>query len=118
MNDLINSDMWDLLVEAVKCYDPAEYKIDFLDDLDGQCVVNVIVDNKTIDLEDAIDKGYKLGKIVETILNQYDTSDKTKKWFLYDEENFFKHNGEECYEEWIEEHGGIVQHIIIKEGRK
>lgn len=115
MNDLINSDMWDRLVEAVKCYDPAEYKIDFLDDLDGQCVVNVVVDNKDIYLDTAIEKGYKLGKIVETILNQYD-SDNIKKWFLYDEENFFDNDGEECYEEWIEYNGGIVQHIIIKEG--
>lgn len=118
MNDIMSSDMWGKLIKAVKCYAPAKYEIDFLCDPDGQCVVNVILDNEIEDdLETAIYKGYKLGKIVETVLNQYDSSDGTKKWFLYSEENYFKHNGEECDDEWVDECGGIVQHVIIKDWR-
>lgn len=114
-SNLMNSDMWGQLIEAVKCYAPAEYEIDFLDDLDGQCVVNVVVNKNSIDLDMAIDRCWKLGKIVKTILNQYDTSDDTMEWFMYNEPSFWKDNGEECYDEWIIENGGIIQYCIYKE---
>lgn len=118
--------VWNGLIDTINNYAPAKYEIGIVDDpkdlcvvndiLDGLCVIRVIVDD-SIDLDMALDRCWKLGKIVETILNQYDTSDDTKEWFMHNEPSFLNRNRKECDDEWVIKNGGIVQYSILKDRR-
>lgn len=119
-------DVWNGLIDAINNYAPAKYEIGIVDNpddicvindnLDGLCEVRVTVDS-SIDLDMALDRCWKLGTIVETMLNQYDTSDDTKEWSLHNEPSFRKSNRDECNDEWVIENGGVVVYSILKDRR-
>lgn len=113
--DHLDSEMFDKLILAVKCHRPAEYLVDFLDG--DSCIVNCVVDNIKVDLDMALDNAYSLATLVKVALNTY-FDEEGYEWYIHSEPNFWTMDGEESDDDFVCEHGGIVQYQLFKVERR
>ena len=109
--DHIESEMFNKLINAVKCHRPADYLVKFLD-IDS-CIVNCVV-NSVTDFDMALDNAACLAELVKVTLNLYFGED-GYEWYVHSMPNYCTHLGEETTDDFIIKNGGVVQYQLFKD---